>query len=176
VDTVIGSKSWTPPATTRERVTPFQRHVWDVLCTIRIGGVIAYSALARRVGAPNAVGAVANACAECPIVFAISGDRVVRTGGAARLSKQEPEFGSLLRSISHRLDRRKVTVILTRANGENRMNNEEGNKAVVGRWFTEFWGKDVNLAVVDEIAAPDMLLRASADPIESRGIPESRLR
>jgi predicted ester cyclase len=41
------------------------------------------------------------------------------------------------------------------------MNNEEGNKAVVGRWFTEFWGKDVNLAVVDEIAAPDMLLKYS---------------
>ena len=37
----------------------------------------------------------------------------------------------------------------------------EDNKAVVGRWFTEFWGKDVNLAVVDEIAAPDMLLKYS---------------
>jgi hypothetical protein len=107
----------------------------------------------------DAVGAVANACAESPIVLAISGDRVVRTGGAARLSKQEPEFGSLLRSVSPSLDRRKVTVILTPANGENRMNKEEGNKAVVGRWFTEFWGKDVNLAVVDEIAAPDMLLK-----------------
>jgi predicted ester cyclase len=31
----------------------------------------------------------------------------------------------------------------------------------VGRWFTDFWGKSVNLAVVDEIAAPDMLLRYS---------------
>ena len=41
------------------------------------------------------------------------------------------------------------------------MSNEEDNKAVVGRWFTEFWGKDVNLAVVDEIAAPDMLLKYS---------------
>ena len=41
------------------------------------------------------------------------------------------------------------------------MSKEEDNKAVVGRWFTEFWGKDVNLAVVDEIAAPDMLLKYS---------------
>lgn len=41
------------------------------------------------------------------------------------------------------------------------MTKEEGNKAVVGRWFTEFWGKDVNLAVVEEIAAPDMLLKYS---------------
>ena len=35
------------------------------------------------------------------------------------------------------------------------------NKAIVGRWFTEFWGKNVNLAVVDEIASPDMLLEYS---------------
>jgi predicted ester cyclase len=41
------------------------------------------------------------------------------------------------------------------------MSEEEDNKAVVVRWFTEFWGKDVNLAVVDEIAAPDMLLKYS---------------
>jgi len=39
------------------------------------------------------------------------------------------------------------------------MSKEEDNKAVVGRWFTEFWGKRVNLGVVDEIAAPDMLLK-----------------
>jgi hypothetical protein len=28
-------------------------------------------------------------------------------------------------------------------------------------WFTEFWGKSVNLAVVDEIAAANMLLKHS---------------
>ena len=41
------------------------------------------------------------------------------------------------------------------------MSKQDDNKAVVGRWFTEFWGKNVNLAVVDEIAAPDMLLKYS---------------
>jgi predicted ester cyclase len=41
------------------------------------------------------------------------------------------------------------------------MSKQDDNKAIVGRWFTEFWGKDVNLAVVDEIAAPDMLLQYS---------------
>src|SRR5262245_54798662 len=41
------------------------------------------------------------------------------------------------------------------------MSKEEDNKAVVGRWFTDFWGKNVNLAVIDEIAAPDMLLKYS---------------
>src|SRR5689334_21082317 len=32
----------------------------------------------------------------------------------------------------------------------------EENKAVVGRWFSEFWGKDFNPAVIDELAAPDI--------------------
>ena len=41
------------------------------------------------------------------------------------------------------------------------MSKEDDNKAVVVRWFSEFWGKDANLAVVDEIAAPDMLLKYS---------------
>ena len=41
------------------------------------------------------------------------------------------------------------------------MSKTEDNKAVVGRWFTEFWGKTCNLSVVDAIAAPDMLLKYS---------------
>jgi len=41
------------------------------------------------------------------------------------------------------------------------MSKQDENKAVVGRWFTEFWGKSVNLGVIDEIAAPDMLLKYS---------------
>jgi predicted ester cyclase len=41
------------------------------------------------------------------------------------------------------------------------MSKEADNKAIVGRWFTEFWGEKCNLAVVDELAAPDMLLKYS---------------
>ena len=41
------------------------------------------------------------------------------------------------------------------------MSLQDDNKAIVGRWFTEFWGKDVNLKIVDELAAPDMLLKYS---------------
>jgi predicted ester cyclase len=41
------------------------------------------------------------------------------------------------------------------------MSKEQENKEVVGRWFSEFWGKTCNLAVVDELAAPDMLLQYS---------------
>ena len=32
----------------------------------------------------------------------------------------------------------------------------EENKAIVGRWFTEFWGKEYNPAVIGELAAPDI--------------------
>ena len=41
------------------------------------------------------------------------------------------------------------------------MSLQDDNKAVVGRWFTDFWGETCNLAVVDEIADPDMLLKYS---------------
>ena len=41
------------------------------------------------------------------------------------------------------------------------MSKEEDNKALVGRWFTEFWGETCKLSVVDELAAPDMLLQYS---------------
>jgi predicted ester cyclase len=41
------------------------------------------------------------------------------------------------------------------------MSKVEDNKAVVMRWFTEFWGETCNLSVVDAIAAPDMLLKYS---------------
>jgi predicted ester cyclase len=30
------------------------------------------------------------------------------------------------------------------------------NKAIVGRWFTEFWGKDFDPKVIDDLAAPDI--------------------
>src|SRR5215472_5710670 len=32
----------------------------------------------------------------------------------------------------------------------------EDNKAIVGRWFAEFWGKNFNPAVIDELAADDI--------------------
>jgi predicted ester cyclase len=41
------------------------------------------------------------------------------------------------------------------------MSNENANKAVVGCWFDKFWGKTCDLSIVDEIAAPDMLLKYS---------------
>ena len=41
------------------------------------------------------------------------------------------------------------------------MSNPSENKIIVGRSFTDFWGKTCNLGIVDELAAPDMLLQHS---------------
>jgi predicted ester cyclase len=50
------------------------------------------------------------------------------------------------------------------------MSREQDNKAIVGRWFEEFWGANGNPAIVDELAAPDMLLHYSLHaPRRGRG-------
>jgi predicted ester cyclase len=41
------------------------------------------------------------------------------------------------------------------------MSKEQENKEIVGRWFTEFWGNPWNPRVIEELAAPDMLLQYS---------------
>ena len=41
------------------------------------------------------------------------------------------------------------------------MSNASENEIIAGRWFTDFWGKTCNLGIVDELAAPDMLLQYS---------------
>ena len=41
------------------------------------------------------------------------------------------------------------------------MSREQENKALVGRWFEGFWGNPWNPQIIDELAAPDMLLQYS---------------
>src|ERR1022692_1151760 len=45
--------------------------------------------------------------------------------------------------------------------GKSVMSKETENKAIVGRWFKEFWGNPWSPKIVDELAAPDMLLQYS---------------
>src|SRR6202048_4781993 len=50
------------------------------------------------------------------------------------------------------------------------MSKTDDNKAIVALWYTDFWGKTGNLAIVDELAAPDMLLQYSLhEPRRGRG-------
>jgi predicted ester cyclase len=41
------------------------------------------------------------------------------------------------------------------------MSKSQDNKSIVGSWFTQFWGERYSPDVVDELAAPDMLLQYS---------------
>ena len=41
------------------------------------------------------------------------------------------------------------------------MSREQQNKVFVGRWFNGFWGNPWNPKIIDELAAPDMLLQYS---------------
>ena len=41
------------------------------------------------------------------------------------------------------------------------MANAQKNKDIVARWFTNFWGARCDLGIVDELAAPDMLMQYS---------------
>ena len=41
------------------------------------------------------------------------------------------------------------------------MSREQDNKAIVARWFDGFWGNPWNPKIIDELAAPDILLQYS---------------
>jgi AraC family transcriptional regulator of adaptative response/methylated-DNA-[protein]-cysteine methyltransferase len=63
------------------RGTAFQQRVWRALREIPAGSTASYTEIARRIGAPTAVRAVARACAANPLAVAIPCHRVVRTDG-----------------------------------------------------------------------------------------------
>ncbi len=62
--------------------TLFQKRVWEKLLTISYGDLISYSELAKKVGHPKAVRAVANACAANPISLLIPCHRVIGKNGS----------------------------------------------------------------------------------------------
>ncbi|MDA8259765.1 MAG: bifunctional DNA-binding transcriptional regulator/O6-methylguanine-DNA methyltransferase Ada [Betaproteobacteria bacterium] len=64
------------------RGTAFQQRVWQALREIPAGRTASYSELAQRVGAPQAVRAVAGACAANVLAVAIPCHRVLRRDGA----------------------------------------------------------------------------------------------
>ena len=62
--------------------TAFQRRVWEALRRIPYGRTRTYSQIARQLGQPTAVRAVARACATNPASVVIPCHRVVREDGA----------------------------------------------------------------------------------------------
>jgi AraC family transcriptional regulator, regulatory protein of adaptative response / methylated-DNA-[protein]-cysteine methyltransferase len=64
------------------RGTTFQRQVWNALQAIPAGATASYAEVARRIGKPAAVRAVAAACAANPLAIAIPCHRVLRADGS----------------------------------------------------------------------------------------------
>lgn len=63
------------------RGTAFMRQVWRALCEIPIGETRTYSGVAEAIGNPQAVRAVASACARNSIAVSIPCHRVIRRDG-----------------------------------------------------------------------------------------------
>jgi AraC family transcriptional regulator of adaptative response/methylated-DNA-[protein]-cysteine methyltransferase len=64
------------------RGTAFQHRVWDALRRIPVGSTASYAEIARKIGAPKAVRAVARACATNRIAVAIPCHRVIGSDGS----------------------------------------------------------------------------------------------
>ena len=62
--------------------TAFQQKVWQALCGIPSGETRSYSEVARDLGTPEAVRALAGACAANVLAIAIPCHRVVRSDGS----------------------------------------------------------------------------------------------
>jgi AraC family transcriptional regulator of adaptative response/methylated-DNA-[protein]-cysteine methyltransferase len=63
------------------RATAFQQKVWETLQRIPRGETRSYTEVAREIGDPKAVRAVARACASNPVALAVPCHRVVRSDG-----------------------------------------------------------------------------------------------
>ena len=63
------------------RGTAFQKEVWQSLRKIPAGRTASYADIARTIGRPKAVRAVAQACAANPLAVAVPCHRVVRSDG-----------------------------------------------------------------------------------------------
>jgi AraC family transcriptional regulator, regulatory protein of adaptative response / methylated-DNA-[protein]-cysteine methyltransferase len=62
--------------------TPFQLQVWKEMLRVPHGSTCSYTELARRVGKPRAVRAVASACARNPVGLLVPCHRIVRQDGS----------------------------------------------------------------------------------------------
>lgn len=62
--------------------TEFEQNVWQALCGIPVGRTRSYGDVARDLGVPEAVRAVAGACAANVLAIAIPCHRVVRRDGS----------------------------------------------------------------------------------------------
>ncbi len=80
VEALLRGESTAPPLDIQ--ATPFQARVWQALQQIPRGETVSYGELARAIGRPKAVRAVAGACAANPVALVVPCHRVVGRDGA----------------------------------------------------------------------------------------------
>jgi AraC family transcriptional regulator, regulatory protein of adaptative response / methylated-DNA-[protein]-cysteine methyltransferase len=68
------------------RGTEFQKKVWRAVRKLKIGETTTYTDLARAIGSPKAIRAVANACSINPFAFAVPCHRVLHKERALSFS------------------------------------------------------------------------------------------
>ena len=73
------------------QATAFQRRVWKELQSIPYGQTRSYTEVARAIGKPRAVRAVARACATNPVSIVVPCHRVVREDGSLAGYRWGPE-------------------------------------------------------------------------------------
>jgi AraC family transcriptional regulator of adaptative response/methylated-DNA-[protein]-cysteine methyltransferase len=81
IEAVIGGRQAAAKVPLDMRGTSFQKRVWQALVRVPWGKTATYSELARKMGSPRAVRAVASACARNPVTFIVPCHRIVRKGG-----------------------------------------------------------------------------------------------
>lgn len=81
-DSIFGAAKTDTPLTLHPKGTNFQIKVWQALLKIPRGAVASYEDIARRIGNPHAVRAVANAVAHNPVAYLVPCHRVIRKTGA----------------------------------------------------------------------------------------------
>ncbi len=84
--------------------TPFELRVWQALREIPYGETRSYTEVARSIGAPRAVRAVASACARNRVAVVIPCHRVVREGGGVGGYRWGPERKRQLLALEQRRD------------------------------------------------------------------------
>ena len=62
--------------------TKFQIQVWEEIKKIPRGSIMTYKEIACNLGKPNSSRAVANACAQNPLIIEIPCHRVIRSDGS----------------------------------------------------------------------------------------------
>jgi AraC family transcriptional regulator of adaptative response/methylated-DNA-[protein]-cysteine methyltransferase len=102
------------------RGTAFQQRVWQALQKIPAGTTATYSEIARRIGLPKAIRAVAGACASNHIAMFIPCHRVIRSDGA-------------LSGYRWGLERKRALLVREQTRGRPSARSNRSRPAAVGR-------------------------------------------